>query len=184
MTFLSPAPSPLGSNISISELDFSIISLIASGTLDAAATSIALTGLDINSDGAYRIHIWGKNALNSARFLYLYVNADTTATNYYVQFVRGDGAVDGGRENSPKIVYASNLEMFSCTVDVFRTPDGYIHAHYYNGFGLAGSDIGWKTGSVASQATHANVTTLTITADAADMMGIGTKYAIYKIPGG
>jgi len=86
------------------------LSLVAEYEVSGGAvTDIDFTGLDINSDVAYRIEFEFINALGSATSINMYVDnggtLDTTDTNYYRQTVFASGTtITAGRGNLPTVI--------------------------------------------------------------------------------
>ena len=71
----------------------------------AAATTLTLSGLDLNADECYQISVEIDNATGSATTVSLYYNADTTATNYDEQVATAFGAsLAAARANNAALI--------------------------------------------------------------------------------
>src|SRR5690606_34951326 len=90
----------------------------------SAATAITLTDLDLNSDEHYYVVFMAKNALWSVVNINLYYNSDLTDSNYYIQYVSGNGgSVSGGRYNVPQIAGMESSEGVCGTIQITKGYD-------------------------------------------------------------
>ena len=155
------------------------LSLVETITLTEAGTTFDFTGLDINTDGKYMILFEIQNNTASDALLYLYVNNDTTTTNYYSQYFRANNASLGsGRANNAQIAfYYASKEAFG-EIKISLTPNNYVHAimHQLDNRGSAISKFDIVLTKVA---TVANITQLTFVGT--QVLAIGSKVSLYKI---
>jgi len=141
----------------------------------AAVSSIDLTGLDIGTHIQYLLLAKILNAYAGSNYLDLYVNGDTTRTNYYSQYLDQDGATrTKARENNPIIGKLDTSTEAFIVASIMVDPTGYPRI-------LAKSN--WKRGNtlmrsdrtVIKTATVANITQLTLTAQQANSIEIGSR---------
>jgi hypothetical protein len=145
----------------------------------AAASTLTISGLDLNSHKGYFIRIKLKNAVGSVPQVSLYFNADTTASNYDSQvYGIAVSALSGGRANSARLVDipASSYAMgtFELTNDLQNKPtavytgmDGITTAIL-----LIGTAVAWRT-------TGTNVTGITLSASVANALDIGSSIEVW-----
>jgi len=141
----------------------------------AAVSSIDLTDLDIGTHIQYLLLAKILNAYAGSNYLDLYVNGDTTRTNYYSQYLDQDGATrTKARENNPIIGKLDTSTEAFIVASIMRDPTGYPRI-------LAKSN--WKRSNtlmrsdrtVIKTATVANITQLTLTAEQANSIAIGSR---------
>lgn len=147
----------------------------------SAATTLQVTGLDLDTDRLYFIRILVKNAIAGAMTASFEINGDTTATNYYRQSVHGNGtSISASRVNSAVFssVAAQNDESVA-RVWVERTNGGLVAGQI-----LATTIIGSGVRQLNNSWLHnvdANMTSAEITADSANGLAVGTRMIIYKV---
>jgi hypothetical protein len=151
------------------------------------ATSLTLSGLDLNADQRYFIRGSFKNATTSTAVASIYFNADQTATNYNKESlsasgttVTGNGANDAicmGVDASNAGVGAGDTEF---TAFVFKTQSGFVIADV-NSFRTGNTTrlvqriaVQWKTAGT-------NVTGITFLMSVASSLTVGCKLEIWKI---
>lgn len=85
----------------------SITGLVAEYTVTGSAVSeIPFSNLNILQDRVYRFYIKASNATASDVAIHLFLNGDTTATNYYTQLFYSTGATAAGvNSNDAAIAY-------------------------------------------------------------------------------
>lgn len=156
------------------------LQFVSSNTLVGAATSIDLTGLDISTDGMYRIDVYQVGPANN-NSVYCYFNADTTATNYYSQSCDAVGAAAGAslsnapvaggttaNKNSHHVIWIYHIGGYAAfMVHQIRDIGTSVAIHLYYG--------------LKTSATVANITQVTLTCSVANGFGIGSWYKLYKV---
>lgn len=148
----------------------------------SAATSVTLSGLDLASDQCYFILFAFDNATASLANLSLQFNGDTTATNYYTQFITGDStATTAARQNS----------ALFCSLSANETNTGYFFMR---------ADLDGRPRTLALNnreapsllrvqfanhvwTTAANVTSITISSSVANALAVGSTVRIFKVSG-
>jgi hypothetical protein len=155
--------------------------LVASDEVTGSATTtIDFTGLDMNAHGGrYNIEVSFIEGASLVTAINLYVNNDTTDTNYYVQQISvNDTTVTGSRTNLPSMVQsaADNEVLANAYIGL---ANGYPHVLVSYASGAASAvllidRVIKKTGTVS------NITQLTFTATQTDGLGVGTTIKIYR----
>lgn len=146
----------------------------------AAVTSVTFSGLDGNAHGGYFLVCNHKSAANNP--VSLFINGDTTQTNYYTDQIYNSGTTTLARSyaNTNQLFYADVSSNTTAFVFINRTVDGYVSMV---------SDVVRKTGSfnieqnrqcILTTGTVTNITSITLTHQTASGMSIGTSFALYR----
>jgi len=144
-----------------------------------ALTSINFSGLDINTHKSYRIEIELINPLASSPNIYLFVNGDTTVTNYDSQHTIFSTSASASRPNSSLLttMVASQLMKTILNVSIVDDVASYIVSSLSP---TSSTTVNSTSGSGRKTATVANITQLTFTASISNTIGIGSKIRIYR----
>lgn len=155
-------------------------SLVAEYTVvNAAATSIDFSGLDLNAHGGtYEIEMRLYGAATGIG--YLFVNGDNTVANYYNEFLYSTATtVSGGREATPTVVNLTAAEANFVKISLTMLPGGHVRAiaHY-----LGGTPAGIVNFSrtVAKVTVVSNINQITFTSSGASSIGVGSKIIIRR----
>lgn len=157
--------------------------LVAEIIVPSTTSSVSFNNLNISKDDDY---ILLSNVLygSATGVLYIYINGNTTATNYYVQTIRKDNSsISSGRGNSSQYsyAYAGGSNSFS-RIQLKLTNNGYFnyqsedqmaytqHPSWYNGSPYYG----------ASTFTTSNITSITISGSSANILGTNSRFQLYK----
>lgn len=173
----SPATDDLWLDIT-STVNYPILAqgnLIEKKTITSDSTSVAFTGLDSTIDGIYTmiVDITGSQTSD----LYLYINGDTTATNYYRELVRATGATLGVlNTNEPAVSYiVSGIK----TLAVYTISTGAVNVT--TGNKNTGADGHIMTGSIWKTTTPSSITQISLVAKTGTAaIGAGSTIALYK----
>jgi len=146
----------------------------------SSVTSVDFSGLDITAHNSYRIEIDAVNPQASAADYYLFINGDTTTTNYYSQLMSANGTTfAGARTNFPACMIP--LASGTATTTIFLSMDGSGYPRAIsNCSSYSPSAIRGLFYSIAKTATVTNITQITITASVASAIGVGSKLRIYR----
>lgn len=146
----------------------------------AAATTLEMTGLNLDRDGSYFFEIVGDNSSGSNSTMSLFLNADTTPGNYDRQSVAGDGgSFVGTRANAASfaIVNAGKTLTFQGTIR--KNFDGGVlmltHGAYQETTAILCSlaAIQWRT-------TGVNVTSFKLSSSVANALSVGTQIRVWR----
>jgi len=146
----------------------------------AAVTSITITGLDLDAAKAYLIFCKLTNPTATDASLYLYYNGETTATNYWRQYLYATGStVSGARGNNAYLTPHFAGTETNYVIWIFRDTEGrpraFLHANYNDPATLT---ILMNTHVWVSTV---NVTQIDFTASVTGAIGIGSKVTIFKV---
>jgi hypothetical protein len=142
-------------------------------------TQVTITGLDINTDKFYLMFTKWKNSTTTRAPISMYVEGDTTATNYYVQFLGADGATLGAnRENDAYIADIQAGNEYTQLILMQRTPNGYPVAISV-GQRWVGSAVSNETRIWSRVATTANITRLDFIGGVEYEIGAGSRIIIF-----
>ena len=154
--------------------------LVAEYTFASAGTSYTFTGLDFNADGGiYEVYIYGDGAAGfgaSPGAITMYVNGDTTDTNYrYIRNYLTGAANTVASGNAPYIGYL--YRYGGMNVITLTLSEGYAMT-YGNNTLRTTAIIESLSYMYFHNVVTANITSLTFSTGS--NMGIGTKIKIYK----
>lgn len=147
----------------------------------AAVTSVTFSNLNINLDDLYVIHCTIKNALASLRNARIYINGDTTVTNYHSQYLRvSAGVVSAGRVNTPVFTDIQVSNYAYATINIMLDIAGKTRfmAECVDDSG-AGVVMDKRVGN--HNVAQANITSITIDMDAANAIGIGSQFLLLRL---
>lgn len=165
------------------------MSFVASATVGgAAATTLTVSGLDLNADGRWFVMLTLKNATTSASNISLYYNSDTTAANYDRQSLtanstsitgtRGNDAVVGALDSNAASTGSGNLmtQMW-----ISNDLDGRPIANAVSGR-TGNSNILIQSFTHEWRTAGTNVTGITISSAVASSIAVGSKIEVWKMP--
>jgi len=141
---------------------------------------VDFTGLDINSDWFYILQNTIKNPLGSDSNYYLFVNGDTTTTNYYSQRLTGDyTSVSADRYNAPYWSKCESGHTEFTTGFITKAPDGRpVYELIYKRGQTSTIRIYLFVGEKVSSVT--NITSLRIAAQVSGAIGAGSKFILAR----
>jgi hypothetical protein len=150
-------------------------------TATANVDYVDITGLDANSHWGYWIYISLYNPQTSDAWLKMYVNGDYTDTNYYNQYLLGDGTtVTAGRSNNPFIGGTFARERVMQTIFLTLYPEGYPIAVTMVGRKVgAGIQTFYRVWTRA--AAVSNITSIRFASTVAGGIGTGSRILIYRL---
>lgn len=153
------------------------LQLVETITLSAAGTTFDFTGLSGND--TYMIELSGENNTATGANISLFINNDTTATNYYTQLLRMDhNTLTGVRSNAANICNLDVSSFVYVDINLNKTLSGYVFA-FGTANHLQGSTIRTDLSTVSKTATVADITQITLTSG--QNFKIGSKASLYKV---
>lgn len=157
--------------------------LLGDITLSASATTVDITGLNISA-GEEILLVSDMINSGTAGSLYLFVNGNTTVSNYYSQrFDIESSTKTAARYNIP---YITGLVASTRNIDFIKirmNQQGYFTYQDETIRRYGSSTIEWAQYFGSSTFTISSITQLTITADASNAIYTGSRFRIYKIGG-
>lgn len=142
----------------------------------AAATSMTLSGLDLDADEIYEFELSFDNATASTGTVSMFVEGDTTATNYdRVIASYGSGGTYTNNANLVGLAASdSHWVQGSMTRDLEGRARVLARANYDVDANLSYQDIVWR------YRTSSNVTSITITSSVASSLAIGSFLRVWR----
>lgn len=156
--------------------------LVASGTLSSPAAQLTISGLDSRRDGMYEL--CASFANSSEGPVELYVNGDTSASNYRLSFLATqNGTQINASTNSVSCTFFSVNASGSGAgcAKVFLGADGYPEMTGYPYSAQVTSDIDNEMKILIHYVSSNTISSITL-ARGGTNFGIGTKYSITKTP--
>lgn len=145
----------------------------------SAVTTVTATGLDIVRDGSYKIVVVGTNAISSSDGVGLYINTDTTTSNYSGRYILSGGtslSTSGGSYSSS--VFASNTTAN-------QTSFGVANVSLVNGYACINTVLQYGNTAYAQinfakhNVSQSNITQLVFQAPSG-IIGVGSKFYIFR----
>jgi len=141
---------------------------------------VEFTNLDGNSAWFYWLLVVIKNPSTTSSHLNLYVNGDTTESNYHYAYLSSSsGGVSGGVENRPSILYFDSGIRALLSIVISKDVDGYFR-YMSRGVRKTGSNIVIDIRYGCRNSTISNITSLRIQGLASGMIGTGSKFMLFK----
>ena len=142
---------------------------------------VEFTNLDGNSAWFYKLLFVVKNAGASTCKYALYVNGDTTDTNYYSQRFEayGTSTVIERYNNNYFCQGIASGERAMATATITKDPDGYFRWTSQAGQ-ASGSSIHIQLWAGVKNATITNITSIRVAASVPNGIGAGSKLILYK----
>ena len=146
----------------------------------SAATTMPVSGLDLDAHGQYFVDLNLDNATASGSAISLYYNADTTATNYDMQELGSDSSTTTSfRQNTGRIcgLTASGDTLQSGYIR--RDVDGNVRSQWQSqrddttAINLSAIAHRWRTAST-------NVTSLVVSSSVASAFSVGCYVKVYR----
>jgi hypothetical protein len=143
-------------------------------------TSVIFTGLDGNSHGGYILVCLCKNMQNSQ--VSLYINGDTTATNYYTDEWYNTAATTLGRSvtNGSRVFYSDAGSNTHSVVQIDRNVGGFPTMISEIVRKTAAYNIEQNKNSILGTVSITNITSLSITHGSASGIGVGSIFRLYR----
>jgi hypothetical protein len=145
----------------------------------SAVTTIDFTGLDINAHNSYSIELDITNVTASGAQIHMFINADTTVTNYYSQYSLASGtSLAGTRANNPTVSSFDANNIVKCNISLSKVIDK-VRA-ISSCCDLSDATVRVLNYSYAKVGTVTNITQITFTSTVASSIAIGSKIRIYR----
>ena len=170
-----------GNTLEISASVSGVTTFVAQNTVTgAAATTLSISGLDLDADECYLIQIDGDNPTGSTANLSLYFNADTTSSNYWVQVGAHNAATTtAARNNNGIFLTPLTTESFASNLTLRKNFDDFAKTMFQATRGDSTSMI--ESHGVHQWADAANITTIVLSSSVASALAIGTRIRIWKL---
>jgi len=155
-----------------------------STTVATATTQIDITGLSIGKDDTLRLVYTLVGDSSSITGVYtIFANNNTTATNYHLQRLVGDGTtLFIERTNDSRFAFARN-DAASGFIDMKVSNNDRFVAQSQHTFrsGAAASEIGNQNHNIIGTFTASSITQLTIVCNRTNGIAVNSKITLYKV---
>ena len=157
------------------------LTLVGQSTVvGSAATTITVSGLNLDADDTYVIQLALKNATTGAFNASLFYNSDTTAANYVADVTTNGGAVQAN--NAIFLGAAASSSMEAVMLGMINRPVTRVMAVMLLAQSNNTSASTRQQGAAHMWATTAtNVTGITISSSVANTLDIGSKLTVFKL---
>jgi hypothetical protein len=169
-----------GSRIQIYRLD---AEKVADITTTENATQVDISSLSIGKDDEYLLVSDIINTQNTGAFNELFVNDNTTSTNYYHQIIRGSGSsASAFRTNTARFAYAfENSTRAISHTHIKLSEIGAYTAQSYT-LSPATSLVEVRNNFISSTAENiTSITKLNIRSSDTNAIGSGSRFILYKL---
>lgn len=147
----------------------------------SAATTLAISGLDLDAHEEYYVRVNISNATGSPADISLFYNADTTATNYDRQQLNANGtSITGNRANNAVISGMAANGVSSFTIRIGRRADDTVGA-ISEAVREGTTAILLQLMAHAWRTTATNVTGITVSSSVANSIAIGSRIRVFRI---
>lgn len=164
-------------------LNFGTWKFVSEASPSTNVDYVEFTGLDVNSDKMYVLLVNLKNPLGSSCWYNIFVEGDTTATNYYSQHLSVSGtSIAATRYNSPYIAGIGSGADAEASLVIFITKDAdgrFRSMTLLNRHAPSGVDLGMSV--QVKVAAISNLATIRIAAESAGGISTGSYFALFKV---
>ena len=158
--------------------------LLADIIVDTATTTIDITGLNIGKDEEVVLVSNIYNPTASSSVYRMFVNGNTTLTNYYHQYLNVDSAaVSSTRTNATEFSFLQASNSSSPVSKIKLTNNGYFVVQTSDTRRIGTASIILHNDCITSTFTLTSITQLTLKATVANAIGVGSRFQLYKIGG-
>lgn len=161
------------------------LELLADYTVSGSAiTSYTFSGLKLNADEEIVLVSDLNNTGATSSNYYVFVNGNSTITNYYMQTMYASSSSTGGsRNNHSAITYVVNGTKNFVNTPMKLTNNGFFEYQSSETVGYGGSSITLSSIYGSSTFTLSQINSLTISASQTNAIGIGSRFQLYKVKG-
>lgn len=146
----------------------------------SAVTSVTFSNLDLARDQEYQLVIRAQNATGSSATFSLFYNGDTTATNYYRQFINSNAStVSGGNSNNALIANMPASGDSTVRISITRDVAGRSRAS-----ASQNSDTTTNLTNLIQDTywtSTANPISLTLTSSVSSSIAVGSTFRLFRI---
>jgi len=159
---------------------YNILTKVAEIDVSSDSDYVDITGLDGNNEEFYILEATIKNPTGSNSEYHLFVEGDTTVTNYYNQYLDVDGtSTTPNRANNPSFAYALAGASTFAVVHITKSPTGYFHFTSHESRHQDNIFLCLRAG-IKSNATISNITQLRIQAQQTGGIGTGSRFVLFR----
>lgn len=165
---------------------FKLYSLIAEPiadiTVSADTTQVDISNINFDETNELLLIADVNNSSGLTSNYSIYVNGDTTETNYYVQEKKAvDTAVTSIKNNNAVFGAIDNTKNMLSLIKIKPTFDNYFIFQAETTQNVGEIDVSLKKSYGAKLATISGVTSLSMISSTADAIGTGSRFKLYKL---
>jgi hypothetical protein len=156
---------------------------VADITVTSNTTQVDITGLDIQKGSEYLLVSDMVNGSTSSNLIQLFVNNNTTRTNYYTQIILGNGSsAVAGRSNYPEFAgYGSGERMLTYSHIKLSNIGAYTAQNYsIRNYGTNTLSL-WNNFLSSTFENLTSINQINIVSLSSNMLGTGTRFQLYKL---
>lgn len=157
--------------------------LIGDVTVGSNTTQVDFTGLNIGKGDEIVLVASTTNPTAFYNNISVYVNNNTTPTNYYRQILRAESTnVSGARDNSMVLTGNNPVWDSIAIINIKLTNSGYIvfQSHFSRDIGVA-NEIELFEVYGTSTFTATSITAIKLQGGASNAIGTGSRFQLYKL---
>lgn len=155
--------------------------LVADVTVGTATTQVDFSGLNFGKDDDLLLVGDWVNGVASTSYLSLFLNGNTTETNYYYEILQANGtSVVSGRANGNVVTEASASLKTFFESNLKLTNNGYFISQNESSRNY-GSGVILESIYDTSTFTSTNITKLSIVSNVSNAIGIGSRFQLYRL---
>lgn len=156
--------------------------LLADYIVSSATTSVDFTGLNIGKEEEVFLVSTILNSSASTSEYYLFVNGNTTTSNYYSQELYANGSAYGAnRYNVPRIANLVTNGSSLSSYNIKLMDNGYIVWLSAITRSFMTTAVNRVEIPVSSTFTVSVITSLRVTSNQSNAIGIGSRFQLYKV---
>ena len=156
---------------------------VADIVVSSNTTQVDITGLDIQKGSEYLLVSDMVNGSTSSNLIQLFVNNNTTRTNYYTQIILGNGSsAVAGRSNYPEFAgYGSGERMLTYSHIKLSNIGAYTAQNYsIRNYGTNTLSL-WNNFLSSTFENLTSINQINIVSLSSNMLGTGTRFQLYKL---
>ena len=154
---------------------------VADITVSTATTTVSISGLNIDKTGEYML-VSDFSVPNNTFDITLFANNNVTNTNYYSQLLTANSTtVSSARYNVPYLGTVNTTFKCFYYINIKLTNSGYFTYQSRGNHNYASTTLQIENFYGASTFTSTSITSLTITAQVASAINIGSRFQLYKL---
>jgi len=158
--------------------------LISEIVISSDCDYVDLTGLDSDVDGGYILEVAIINNATSDTGYYLYVNGDTTNSNYRVQYIAAaGGSLFVNRFDKPMLNYVAPNSVVSLSINIQCINEHFRYITITNASATADQDICAGLWVGKKHSTITKIISLRISADQTNGIGANSRFILKRIRG-
>ena len=159
--------------------------LLADITVELApVTNVDITGLNIGKGDEVVLVSSLNNVIANTLEARLFINGNTTVSNYYVQRIYAmSTTVGAGRLNSSTAIINDNIDTTLAITKIKLANGGFFVCQSQNSRKIGTGSLLLDDWYVTSTFTVTSITSLRIASSLTNAIGIGSRFQLYKIGG-